>query len=253
MNLTEQWRGALAFEWTKLAGVRSTWLCLIIAALSTVGLGMLLGASAKASGDNGYAVGDPSPYLAFQSVLFVQFLIVVIATLFITSEYASGAIKTTLQSVPVRGRMLASKLIVIGLGGFVSGVLLNLLGTAATAPFAQEYGTFTAAQLVRTSLMTGVYLALLAVLVVGFGTALRNAAGTITWVIALLLIIPQILPIFRLEWLVKAADYLPTNAALVLGLNLTEPYGGGMAALILCGWAALGVVVGALVLRGRDA
>lgn len=253
ISRSRRWLGAAAFEATKLFAVRSTWVSLGIAVVLQVGLAVLFGWSAKASAENGVDAAAPAPHLAFQAILVTQFLIIVTATLFITAEYASRSIVTTLQSVPVRGRMLASKLIVIALAVGLVGLVLNVIGTLVAAALAGSYGTFTAGQLIATTLAAGGYLALLAMLVVGLGAALRNAAGTITTVLFLLLVLPQVLPLFGVDWLATAADYLPTNAAVVLGMGLHEPYGPGLALLVLCGWAAAGIVAGLLVLRRRDA
>ena len=45
--------------------------------------------------------------------LFAQFAVGVIGTLFITSEYTSGSIRTTLTAVPNRFRLIAGKFIVL--------------------------------------------------------------------------------------------------------------------------------------------
>lgn len=253
LSIPRRWQGALAFEATKLFAVRSTWISLGIAVVLQAGLAMLFGWSAKASAENGFdAAAAPAPHLAFQSILITQFLIIVVATLFLTSEYASRSITTTLQSVPVRGRMLASKLTVIALTAGVAGLVLQLIGTLVAWAFAGSYGAFTAGELIGGTLAAGGYLALLAMLVLGLGAALRNAAGTITSALFLLLVLPQALPLFGVDWLTKAANYLPTNAAIVLGMNADQPYGPGVALLLLCGWAAAGIVAGALVLHHRD-
>jgi ABC-2 type transport system permease protein len=248
-----RWRGSLAFEWTKLASIRSTWFSLVIALLVTLGVGVLLGVSARASAENGFDSAAPSPYLAFQAILVAQFPIVVVAALFITAEYSSGSIRTTLQSVPVRGRMLASKLIILAGGGLVTGVLLSVLGTLVTAPAAGQYGAFTAGEFVGTVLAAGGYLAMLSIMVLGLGAALRSAAGTITTILVLLFALPQLLPVFGVDWLTDLVKYLPTNAATVLGLQVAQPYGWAVALLVLGGWGLAAVVAGYTVLRARDA
>lgn len=252
-SLAEQWRGAIAFEWTKLVGVRSTWWSLVLAVLATAGGGVLLGASARASGENGFDTAVPAPHLAFQSMQLIQLAIIVVAALFITAEYSSGSIGTTLQSVPVRPRVLLSKALVLATTVFVAGVVLGVVGSVAAALFAGDYGTFTGQQLVDTALATGAYLAAVSVLVLGLGTVLRGSAGTITVTLAVLFALPQLLPIFRIGWLADLADHLPSNAGLVLGLQLDEPYGATTAALVLVGWALAGIAAGAVLLQRRDA
>lgn len=253
LSLPSRWHGAIAFEWTKITGVRSTWLSMIIALVVTVALSVLFGASAKASGANGYPTAAPAPHFAFQAILVAEFLIIVVATLFVTSEYSSRSIVTTLQGVPERLRLIVAKLVILAALSFVAGIVLSVLGTLAAAAFAGSYGTYTARQVVEVALASGLYLALIAMLAAGLGFALRSAAGTITSVVFLLLVFPQVLPLFGIEWLRHAADYLPSNAAMVLGLHLHEPYGQGVAVLVVLGWTAAATLAGSLVLRLRDA
>lgn len=248
-----QWAGAVAFEWTKLASVRSSRFLLVIAVLATAGGAWLIGASVKASGDNGFDTAMPAPYIASQVLLVTQSLAVVVATLFITNEHSNGTIKTTLQAVPVRGRMLLSKALVIMVCSFVAGLLLTAVGTAVAAPAAGDYGTFTNSQLVDVILAGGIYLALLNCMVLGIGAALRNSAGTITGTFVLIYVVPQVLPIFDVGWLNDAVDYLPSVAATALATNSGAPYGWTIALGLLSGWAAAGLTAGYILLRNRDA
>jgi ABC-2 type transport system permease protein len=247
-----QLSSAIAFEWTKLISVRSTWWNMIISVLTTIGLGVLIGASVKASGDNGYDVAMPAPHLAFELILAAEFLIMLLATLFMTSEYSTGSIKTTLQSVPVRARMLLSKVVVVVGCGLVSGLMMSMVGTATVALFAGEYGTYTAPELFLTTLATAVSFALLSVLALGLATVLRSATGTIIAIIVLFGL-PRAVPIFNLDWLTTIGNYLPTEAASVLGMQASDPYGWSAAILVLLGWAVVGVAAGYAVLRRRDA
>ncbi|HXD29302.1 MAG TPA: ABC transporter permease [Arthrobacter sp.] len=246
-------RQAVAFEWTKLAGVRSTWISLAVALAATLGFSWLIGASARASGENGYDSFMPAPEIAFSSLQVSQLLLVVVAALCITAEYASGTITTTLQSVPVRGRLLGAKAMVLAALGFATGVVLVVVGTAIAAPSAGDYGLFTAGGFLAAAVGAGGYLALLAVMMLGTGTLLRSTAGTITTAFILLFALPQLLPLFRLDWLRQAADYLPTSAGLVLGSSGPGPYGVGTALLVLCLWTGSLLAAGYLSLVRRDA
>lgn len=244
---------AVAFEWTKLASVRSTWISLALAVVATVGFSWLIGASAKASGDNGYDTFMPAPEIAFSSLQVSQLLLVVVAALCITAEYASGTITTSLQAVPVRGRLLGAKAAVLaGLGG-ISGVVLVAFGTAVAGPSAADFGTFTAGDFVAAAAGSAYYLAMLLVMMLGIGTVLRSSAGTITTAFILLFALPQVLPLFSLAWLQHAIDYLPTYAALALASSDPGPYGTGVAVLVLVAWAAGCLAAGYVALIRRDA
>ncbi|WP_147919220.1 ABC transporter [Ruania zhangjianzhongii] len=250
---TPPWLGAIAFEWTKIASVRSTRWIIISAILITAGGSWLLGTSALASGLNGFATAMPAPYLAFQTMLVAQIAIVLLATLAISSEYSTGAIVTTLQSVPVRGRMLAGKSLVVALGSALVGVVLIGVGTPIAAASAAEFGTFTAADLVRALIGTGIGFAFLSLLVLGLGTALRSAAGTILATLAILQVLPVALPLFNQDWATDLVQYLPNQAITVLATHPSEPYTWPVALAVLAGWAAASLAAGYTALRLRDA
>lgn len=247
-----RWAAAAAFEATKLASLRSTWLLLSLALLGQGALAWLLGASALASGENGYDTAMPAPFLAFACLQLSQLFIAVFAALSITSEYGSGTITTSLQAVPVRIRFMGSKAAVLGVAGFVSGSVLVGVGTLVAAPSAGRYGEFTPGQLATAMLGAGTYLGLLAMMMLGLGAALRSGAGTVTAAFVLLFGLPQVLQLFAVDAVREAANFLPTHAAAVLGAAAEQPYGPGAALAVLAAWTTVFLGAGYAALRGRD-
>ncbi|TDE95790.1 ABC transporter [Occultella glacieicola] len=243
---------AIAFEWTKLAGVRSTLWLLATGTLLTVAGALLIGASARASGVNGYDTATPAPWIAAQNISFTQVAILLVAVFAVTSEYASGSIRTTLLSVPSRGSVLLAKAAVLAGGSAVTGAALVLLGTVSAAAVAAEYGTYTGAQLGHAVLGTAISLALTSILALGIGTTLRNTAGTILTLVVILFALSSVLPIFGQAWLTDLVAYLPGSAAGALVTNASEPYGPAAALAVLAGWAVAGLSAGYLALRSRD-
>ncbi|ONK12352.1 ABC transporter [Streptomyces sp. MP131-18] len=246
-------KGALAFEWTKLWTVRSTPWSLFAAALLTAGVAAVVGVSAQASAENGFDTARPAPHTVADALTLGQLAVVVTATLAVTGEYASGSIRTTLHSVPARGRMLIGKAAVVtGVLG-AAGLCLSAIGTASAAPLMGETGSFTAADAVGSALGTAAYLAGLALLATGLGTVLRSAAGTITAMIMLLMAVPQLTQIAGIDWLETVGDFLPSAAGVVLMTQDTDPYGTGPAALVLAAWGLAALTGGYVTLRRRDA
>ncbi|MGC9499298.1 ABC transporter [Streptomyces sp. WG7] len=246
-------KGALAFEWTKLWSVRATWWNLLVGLVLTVGFAVIVGMSADASAKKGVDVTMPAPHHASQAFLISQLTVVVLATLALTSEYSSGSIRTTLQSVPRRSRMLLSKTLVVTSVVAVTGFVLSVLASLAAASFMGEHGAYTGGELIGTAFGTSAYLALLATLCIGVGTVLRSAAGTITTLIMMLLALPQLMGVVGAKWLETAGDYMPSEAGTVLMTQETDPYSGGTALVVLILWALAAVVGGYAVLRRRDA
>ena len=248
-----RWRHAVAFEWTKLASVRSTWWCLSLALVVAVGLSALFGVSAKASGDNGYESTMPAPLVALSSLQAAQLLLLVFATLAMSVEFSTGTIVSSLQAVPLRGRFLLAKAAVVAAVSAVLGVVLVAGGTLAAAPTAQEYGQFTGGDLAVALGTAALYFAALSLVILGLATILRSAAGTIAIAFVLLYGLPQILPLVDVAWVQVIPDYLPSTAAAVLSSGGGVPYSEGVAAVVLCAWAAGSIVAAWLVLRRRDA
>ncbi|MFG1921879.1 ABC transporter [Cryptosporangium sp. NPDC048952] len=245
--------GALAFEWIKMAGVRSTWWSVAGGFFLIVCVDVVIGLSTAVSGDNGYDVTRPAPHAAMEGLLLAQLPFIALAALAVTSEYATGTIRTSLQSVPVRGRLMFAKAVVVTVLIFVSGVALCLVGTAVLAPLSGGYTDFTPGELAGTATATGTYLALLGLLTLGLGTFLRSAAGTIVATTLLLLAVPQLLRLATVDWLADVSDFLPDTAGSILLTQGTDPYGSGVALVVLVGWAAVASGAGFWRLRTRDA
>ncbi|WP_181149859.1 ABC transporter permease subunit [Arthrobacter sp. MYb227] len=241
------------FEATKLWAVRSTRITLASALIAHIGLSWLLAFSAKASGDNGYESFMPAPYMSLASLQLAQLFVAALAALSITSEYSNGTIFSSLQAVPLRARLLGAKAAVIGILGFVFGLLLIGAGTLLAAPAAGHYGAFGADELLIALFGGGFYLGALSMMMLGVGVLLRSTAGAITSAFVLIFGLPQILPLFNIQWLQDLAFYLPTNAGQILGTGQTEPYGATVAVLVLVLWTLVLLGSGIWVFKRRDA
>lgn len=246
-------RGAIDFERTKLQSVRSTAWSLLAGVALIGAIGVILGLSMTASGDNDFDVSRPAPQAALEGILLAQLPFLAVATLAITTEYSTGSITTTLQSVPRRGRVLLAKVVVVSIVSFICGVVLCLVGTAAVAPTAGDYGAFTARELALTALASGYYLTTTGLLALGLGTLLRSAAATITTITMLLLAVPQLLRLSTVDWLDDASSYLPDTAGTVLISQGSQPYGLVTAAAVLTAWASAAMLGGYRRLSRQDA
>lgn len=249
-------RGAVGAEWIKLWTIRSTWACLLSGIVLQIGYSVIVGLS-EGSQQGAAAVAErmTAPETAVGGTLYMaQFAVVTLAALAIASEYATGSIRSTLLCVPLRGRMLAAKTVVVSCVLFVSGVLLALLGTVtAMMTMGGSARSPSVADVLSHALAIGGYLALAAVLVLGLGTIMRSVAGTLTAMGVIMLVVPVGLILSKVKVLTAVADFLPGPAGLHLMYGSTGPDGRGVALLVLASWAALVQVGGYLVLRTRDA
>ncbi|WP_372669642.1 ABC transporter permease [Amycolatopsis kentuckyensis] len=249
--------GAVASEWTKFWSVRATWWSLIGAT------GLMLGYSTLSAMAQRYDGDQPlgSHTIAIGGGFYLaQFAVIALATLFVTSEYAGGGIRSTLLWTPVRSSVALAKAAVILPVLFASGVVLSCAAMGLAGVVKNGHGlptTFSAA--FTTAIGTGGYFALLGVLCTGIGWALRSAAGTLVSVIVLLVPVPLIVGSLGLAELVP---YFPgiagVNAMVESGqpnpvTQSVAPYAPWVGLVICAAWAAAALAVGAAVLRRRDA
>ncbi len=107
----------------------------------------------------------------------------VLATLFVTSEYRRGLIRTTLTASPRRGRALAAKAIVIGSVTFVAACIATAIAEPISRHVLHAYGNYvfplSTLAAVRATIGTGLLFAIAAVLVLALGTISRRSAGAV--------------------------------------------------------------------------
>jgi hypothetical protein len=249
-------RGAVAAEWTKLWSVRSTWWGLAGAA-AMMALMSLITATAMVNDNTDPGVAERPGVVSVSgvaagSVDLVQFVVLTLAILVITGEYATGTIRATLQWVPVRGRVLLAKAAVVAAVVFPAGVVLGLVGTAVAYPVLGRWGRLEAGDVVHDVLAAGLYMAVISVLILGVGAMLRSTAGTLTTAFLFLLVVPETLVNSRSELLKDVAEALPSSAGRhVLGGD--GPYPAAAAVAIMAVWTVAAVCGGLAVLRRRDA
>jgi ABC-2 type transport system permease protein len=249
--------GSVAAEWTKLWSVRSTWLNLVGAVLLTGLLGLQLGFSAAYERDNPAPdqVGVPAEVggMAIGALMIVQVVIAAFAMVPVTSEYATGSIRSTLQWTPVRRDVVLGKALVLAPVLFLYGALLGLVAAVGAGLAAGRWADWTASALVTDLLKIGVYAMLAGLFTAGIAFLIRNTAGTLTAAFLLLLVVPMMLgqsSIRALQWL---AALLPGGAGNGFLSGSTDPMSPTLSLVVLVVWAVAGLAVGLRVLQRRDA
>ena len=189
-------RGALAAEWIKLRSVRSTYLTLAAAAVAAVAVGYLvthsdvthwatMTAQAKAAFD---PVSD-----SFSGLGLAQLAFGALGVLVISSEYATGLIRTTFTAVPRRRAVLAAKATIAGAVSLAAGeaIAFATFFTGQQALSAQHLQvTLAHPGALRGVLAAGFYLAVMAWAGLGLGTLIRHTAGAITSMTAVVFLLP---------------------------------------------------------------
>jgi ABC-2 type transport system permease protein len=244
-----RFRQLARMEWIKLRSLRSTWLTLAIAVAASAGIALATGSS-TASG--GMFVGN-----TLVGMLIGVLLIGVVGVLAMTSEYTSGTIRATFAAAPRRLRVLAAKAAVVGAVALITGEAAAFLSFFAgcmtlrhgiTAPALSQPGVL------RAIVLTGASLSLIGLFGLGLGAIIRHTAAAITVVVGIVcaggplnLAIRPYLPIYIVSHSLSATTPLcPPGAA---SCWLSAWSGLGMLAI----YAAIAMVLGALILAWRDA
>ncbi len=199
--------------------------------------------------------------------------VLVVATLFVTSEHRRGLIRTSLAASPHRGQLFAAKAVVLGGVSFVTGVASAALAIPLVQAVEEAKGMFlfpvSTATVLRVIVGTGLLFALAAVLALAVGMLLRRSAGTVTAmvvgvVLPYLLAVASVLPTGPAEWLLTLTpaaafaiqqtvpEYPQVNGSYTPadGYFPLSP-GGGFA--VLCAYALVTAVLAVVALRRRDA
>jgi hypothetical protein len=139
-------------------------------------------------------------------------LVIVLATLFATSEYRRGLIRTTFAARPRRGRVLAAKAVVAGSLAFAAGAIATAIAEVITRHVLAADGSYLFPQsgpdLARVIVGTGLLLGFAAALAVALGMILRRSAVAVAAAIVLL-VLPGVLGSQSGNWLMR---FTPTAA-----------------------------------------
>ncbi|MFE7764720.1 ABC transporter permease [Streptomyces sp. NPDC057438] len=211
--------------------------------------------------------GKDAVRLALTGVTVGQAVVAVLAVLAVSGEYGTGMIRTTLTAVPNRITVLTAKAAVLGTVVLAAGtvaVLASLLGSRYLLPgngFTEAHGypplSLADGPTLRAAAGSVIYLVLIALLGLGVATAVREAATAIGIVLGLLYLFPLVTQVVKdPDWQRHLQQIAPMPAGLAVQAtaDLNElPIGPWAGLCVLALWTATALLVGGLLLRGRDA
>jgi len=266
--------GIVRSEWIKLRSLRSTMWCYGLIVLLTIGFGLLLALTITVPQQTTSADQQNAALVqvATLGVNFTQLIVAVLGALVITGEYSTGMIRSTFAAAPGRLGAYIGKALVLAVSTFVVG-LISIVGAGLVAlPVLVGKGVHPDMfdWSVLLPLIGGAgYLTLIALLAFTFGSILRASAGAIASVLGLLLVVPTILQIVssltRAAWIQNISAFLPSTAGgKIFGyqaataapaastpgvVDLTSWEG----LAVLIGWVVVFGIIGAVLLKRRDA
>ncbi|WP_432876412.1 ABC transporter permease subunit [Kribbella sp. CA-245084] len=229
------------------------------------------------AGDLAPATRSDVPFgIAASDVLFGTFpaliVIVVIATLSITTEYRYGLLRTTLSAGPRRSRVLLAKAAVLAGVTFATSLVATVLALPLWLRLIRSMGVYlfpaSPGVLLRVAVGTAAVLAVTAVLALGVGVILRRSATAVTTVVAAtvlpyLIALTPFVPPSIAQWVTRVtpAAAFAVQQTLVrypqvdsvytpaTGYYPLPPWAG---LGVLCGYTLLTLTVAAVLLRRRD-
>ncbi len=248
-------------EWIKFRSVRSTPIGYVVTAVLTIGLGILITVAIRSH----WHTMDPLARIAFDpvatslaGVLFAQFAIGVIGILYFSNEYATGSIRPTLAATPRRSRVVVAKVVVLTGATLVVAeivaIVTFLIGQRIYAGVVPTASLGTPAVL-RSVLLGGLYLTLLALLGLGLGLLIRHQSAAISVYTTLLLILPIIVIFLPSSWQTTISRYEPSSLGRAM-MSVAPPdqmFGAWTAALVLTLYVVGVLGAATMLLEKRDA
>ena len=254
--------GVVRSEWGKLLSVRSSTTTLASAGATMLVVGLIFAGilgGVLSSGEGPDDLTDPTA-AALSGTLLAQLIIGVLGVLAITSEYATGLIRTTLTVVPNRLSVLGAKAAVVtaatfpvmlasSLVAFLAGQALIGSGDLATASLGD-------AGVLRAVIGTAGYLTGIALLGLAAGTLLRSTAAAISTLVAAVFLLPGLgAVLLPASWRDNVLPYLPSNAGTAFTSVTPSPEllspGTGLA--VFAAWVLIPLALAAVALERRGA
>lgn len=252
---------SLHAEWIKFRTVRSSYITIAVAVALAVGVGALISWGAASS----FADADPATRATWDptatslsGAAIAQLAVAVLGVMGITGEYTTGMVRTSLSAVPRRWRWLAAKAVVytgiVLVVGLVICFAAFLIGQPIIGIWAPR-ATLGDPNVLRAVIGGGLYAAVITLVAVGVGALLRNTAGAIAIMVAMIFVLPAVFIALPSSIQNPVEKWWPTNAGgqiadVVRGSHTLSPWAGfGV-------FVAFALIVGAFafwLLQRRDA
>jgi ABC-2 type transport system permease protein len=248
-------------EWTKLRTVRST--------IWTLGLTVLIGLAASAiptaivrsywtrmtvAAKAGF---HPVEVSLIGVYLGGTFLLGILGILVMSSEYATGTIRATFVAAPRRPRVFAAKILVFGVVALVISevvAFISFLLDQALLTSPARHATLSSPGALRAVVGIGLFVCVVGLLALGIAGLVRHTAGAISVYVGVILVLPIIVSAFPNSIQNQINRVLPLSIGSVMvgktGPDLFGPWAGF---LVLCGYTALVLALGTVLLVRRDA
>lgn len=220
---------ALRAEWVKFRTLRSSWYTL--ACLGFVGLGVAALSMSAAGAE--YADATPAERLewdptalSLRTYLVAQLIIGVLGILVVTSEYATGLMRTSLAATPRRHRLLAAKAVLVAAVAVAAGQVLMfasfLIGQSLLASQSTPNAGLGDPGVLPAVAGGGLYLAAIALLATGLAVILRATAGALATLVGVIFLVPALSNLFP-SWTQGLFDFWPSIGGAAVMSTVPDP------------------------------
>jgi hypothetical protein len=193
---------------------------------------------------------------------FGQFVMGVLGVLFLSSEYSTGQIRSTMAAMPRPGIVLGAKAIVVGGVGLVLGEALSFstyfLGRFILAGHASQI-SLSQPGILRVLIESGVDLAIVGLIGLGIASIVRSSAASLSIFTSVMLVLTVVL--FALPGIIvhDLSRFLPANISSTVFASTTPSQLQGtplfsplIGLLLISLYAATLLVVGCWMMTRRD-
>lgn len=244
-------------EWIKFRSLRSSWAILLSAVAGLIVIGLAI---AYNTGRNrvGLAPEDTALSSTLQGFHLAELAVGVLGVLFVSGEYATGMIRSTLAAVPRRVPVLLAKVLVLAavlLVVMTATSLVAFLSSQAVLGHYHHGFSLSDPTALRVVLGTGLYLTLMALLGSALGWLTRSTPGGISAFAGVSLLLPVLFGQLLGTWGKDLAQFLPGTAgqSFVSSLQAEHTLTPWTGLAVLVGWVAVALVAAAVQLRQKDA
>ncbi|MDI2033666.1 ABC transporter permease [Paenarthrobacter nitroguajacolicus] len=273
--------GVVKSEWIKLRSLTSTVILLALTLVATVGVGALavlirftfLDQMIKQAKEAGQPVtaemltksfppgsGFDLYNLPNAGIQIGTLVLGSLAVLFISSEYATGMIRSTMNAVPKRIPAFAAKALLLVVISYVITTVAAVLTFLIAMPVFQGLDidlTWSTEGVMYSIFTGGLYVAGVALIGLSLGTLLRNSAGGVTVLVALFFVLSiasGFLSLVPGDFWKYVPQYIPSEAGgrfLSIGHTdgVIDPWQGG---LIFLGYVLVFLIPAMIVIKKRD-
>jgi ABC-2 type transport system permease protein len=250
-------RRAIASEWIKFRTLRSTWAVLGVAVVAMVVLGLVVAYNTRHVSSN-LQPNDIAPSSTLQGYYLGQLLIGALGVLFVSGEYSTGMIRSTLAAAPKRLPVLWAKLAVFVAVTATCMIVISFVAFLSAQGLLSHYRpgySLGDPGVLRVVLGTGIYLTLIGVIGGILAWIVRSTPGALVAYVALILILPVLFGDLLGNWGKNVGKFLPGSAGSRFAESIPDGYSltpwWGLAVMVA--WVLIGLGVAAVLLRRRDA